>query len=73
MALAGADVAVGVAIGAAARAVWAWRSPRGAASFAHLAGAALVAGNDTWGAVRGLLGAFGVEGPICMEFTRARA
>ncbi|GBF98470.1 metal-nicotianamine transporter-like [Raphidocelis subcapitata] len=73
MALAGANVAVGVAVGAAARAVWAWRSPRGAASYAALVGAALVAGDGAWGAVRGLLGAFGVEAPICMEFTRARA
>ena len=71
--LAGANVAVGVALGSILRVVWRWRSPKGADAYAALVGGALIAGDGVWAVGRGLLGAFGVRAPICMTFSPAPA
>ncbi|KIY96808.1 hypothetical protein MNEG_11152 [Monoraphidium neglectum] len=69
--LAGANVAVGVAFGAALRIAWRWRHPRSADAYAALVGGALIAGDGVWGVGRALLASFGVAAPICMSFAPA--
>lgn len=69
--LSGASVAVDLAVGAAARIFWRLRYPRSADAYALVVGCALIAGEGLWGLGKGLLGAFGIQSPICMTFTMA--
>jgi hypothetical protein len=49
------------------------RYPRSAEAYNLAVGCALIAGEGLWGLGRALLGAFGVQAPICMSFTPAPA
>jgi hypothetical protein len=69
--LTGANVAVGVTAGTVLRVVWRWRNPRNADAYAAIIGGAFIAGDGVWALGRGLLGAFGVRPPICMNFSAA--
>lgn len=67
--LTGASIAVDLALGALIRFFWRLRYPRSADAYSGLVGAALICGDGMWALGRGLLGAFGVQPPICMTFS----
>jgi uncharacterized oligopeptide transporter (OPT) family protein len=71
--LSGANVAVGVFVGALVRIFWRLRYPRSAEAYSLVVGCALIAGRGLFALGDALLSAFGVQPPICMTFTHASA